>query len=202
MFGFYKFNLSYIYQDYPELMEEVGNSGRDDYIRTNAFQKYPMLFSDHKKNNDDIKVLGLINSKRQHRFIKRQYIDKHENLEKYKVLVPKSNGSGAIGEVLSTPVTGHTQTFISIGAFETEFEAEACLKYVKSKFARVLLGILKVTQDNPPATWKYVPLQDFTIDSDIDWSKGIPEIDQQLYVKYGLDLDEIKFIETNIQAMD
>ena len=64
-----------------------------------------------------------------------------------------------------------------------------------------MLGVLKITQDNNPEKWKYVPLQDFTENSDIDWSKSIPEIDQQLYKKYGLDENEIEFIETHVKAM-
>lgn len=131
----------------------------------------------------------------------------NENIDKYKVLVPRSNGSGALGEVLSTPLIGepligYTQTFIGIGSFDTREEADAALKYVKSKFARTMLGILKVTQDNNRATWKLVPVQDFTPNSDIDWTKSISEIDQQLYKKYGLSDDEIKFIEANVQEMD
>ena len=121
--------------------------------------------------------------------------------------MPKSNGSGAIGEVLSTPLCGqplcgHTQSFISIGAFNTQQEAESCLKYIKSKFARACLGILKVTQDNKKSTWKYVPLQNFTAESDIDWSVSIKEIDQQLYKKYGLSNEEIAFIESHIREME
>ena len=77
----------------------------------------------------------------------------------------------------------------------------AALKYVKSKFARTLLGILKVTQDNSKETWRFVPLQDFTSNSEIDWSKSVSEIDQQLYVKYGLSEDEISFIESMIKPM-
>lgn len=100
------------------------------------------------------------------------------NLYKYKVIIPASNGSGAIGEVLSTPLIGYTQSFIGIGAFDTYIEAEACYKYIKSKFARTMLGILKITQHNHKDTWKYVPVQDFTPNSDIDWTKSIPEIDR------------------------
>lgn len=91
---------------------------------------------------------------------------------------------------------------MSIGSFKTEQEAQALLKYVKSKFARVLLGILKTTQDNPPEKWKFIPLQDFTVNSDIDWSKSISEIDQQLYAKYGLNQEEIDFIESHVKEMD
>ena len=70
-----------------------------------------------------------------------------------------------------------------------------------SKFARALLYVKKATQDNPIDTWIYVPLQDFTPASDIDWSKSIPEIDRQLYAKYGLDAAEIEFIETHVKEM-
>ena len=45
-------------------------------------------------------------------------------------------------------------------------------------------------------------MQDFTINSDIDWSKSIHEIDLQLYKKYNLSNEEINFIETKVQAME
>lgn len=76
------------------------------------------------------------------------------------------------------------------------------MKYIKSKFARALLGILKITQDNPPEKWKYVPLQDFTSDSDINWSQSVADIDRQLYAKYGLDDEEIEFIESHVKEMN
>ena len=75
------------------------------------------------------------------------------------------------------------------------------MKYIKTKFARTLLDVLKVTQDNDRGVWKYVPLQDFTPSSDIDWSKSIHEIDLQLYRKYGLSAEEIEFIETHVKEM-
>ena len=65
-----------------------------------------------------------------------------------------------------------------------------------------MLGVLKVTQHNSRSTWVKVPLQDFTAQSDIDWSKPIPEIDRQLYAKYGLDEQEIAFIEEKVKAME
>ena len=99
-------------------------------------------------------------------------------------------------------MVGSTQTFISFGSFDTKAEAEACLKYLKTKFARAMLGILKVTQDNPPDRWAYVPLQDFTEKSDIDWGKSVAEIDRQLYKKYGLSEDEIAFIESKVEEME
>ena len=65
-----------------------------------------------------------------------------------------------------------------------------------------MLGILKVTQDNNTDVWEYVPLQDFTSHSDIDWSQSIADIDKQLYRKYKLDEDEIAFIEKMIKPME
>ena len=154
-----------------------------------------------------MEIIGLINNNRVYRYIPKKYIEAHENLYKYKVVIPKSNGSGAIGEVLSTPILGepilgYTQSFIGIGAFETETEADAALKYVKTKFMRTMLGILKVTQDNNTDVWKFVPIQDFTSHSDIDWSQNIPDIDRQLYAKYNLTEDEIAFIEKMIKPME
>ncbi|WP_022932097.1 hypothetical protein [Treponema bryantii] len=86
-------------------------------------------------------------------------------------------------------------------AFETQVEAENCMKYIKTKFARAMLGTLKVTQDNPRETWLNVPIQDFTATSDINWNKSIPEIDKQLYKKYGLSADEVEFIESKVREM-
>ena len=97
--------------------------------------------------------------------------------------------------------SGFTHTFLGIGSFMTEAEAKAEMKYVKTKFTRALLGVLKVTQDNNADKWKYVPLQDFTAHSDIDWSKSVAEIDRQLYRKYDLTADEIEFIETHVKEM-
>lgn len=202
-----KFNLNNLYEDFPQYKKIIGSNGADKRFRNNIFEKVD-AFTTTRQHEDDIKVIGVIKNKRVWRYINRRYVDMdNENIDKYKVLVPRSNGSGALGEVLSTPLIGepligYTQTFIGIGSFDTREEADAALKYVKSKFARTMLGILKVTQDNNRATWKLVPVQDFTPNSDIDWTKSISEIDQQLYKKYGLSDDEIKFIEANVQEMD
>ena len=72
---------------------------------------------------------------------------------------------------------------------------------IKAKMVRALLGILKTTQDVTPDKWKYVPIQDFTEFSDIDWKKSVHEIDLQLYRKYKLSKEEIDFIENNVKEM-
>lgn len=201
-----KFNLKKLYEVHPHYKSIIGSGGREKRLTTPIFEQID-AFTATAYPQQDICVLGLIRNERFYRHIPEPFLDEHPNLHKYKVLVPKSNGSGAIGEVLSTPLIGepligYTQSFIGFGKFETQQEAEACLKYVKTRFARTLLGTLKVTQDNHRDTWRNVPLQDFTAQSDIDWSKLIPEIDQQLYAKYGLSSAEIAFIESKIKPME
>lgn len=176
-------------------------------IGSSVFDIFPEVFFDKAPNKTEyIGLYGLLGRNRIIKWIKRDYIKLPDNIDSFKILVPKSNGSGAIGEVLSTPVIGvpvigHTLTFLSIGSFDKAPHAEACLKYIKTRFARLLLGTLKVTQDNPKDTWANVPMQNFTEGSDIDWSKSVEEIDAQLYAKYELSDEEIAFIESMIKPM-
>ena len=195
-----------LHEDYPWAKERL-SMGHPYDITTNIFEKLPEIFKEtYQIKEEEVRFYGRYKNERCYRWIKREYVDSHPNLDKYKVIVPKSNGSGAIGEVLSSPLIGEpligvTQTFLTIGAFDTRTEAEACLKYVKTKFARTMLGLLKATQHNPKDTWRLVPLQDFTAASDIDWTLSVAEIDQQLYHKYGLEAEEIAFIEEKVRAM-
>lgn len=200
-----RFNLDYLYSDYPNLKSIISSNGTERRIVSSSFEKIK-TFTENAESENDVKILGLIANKRLYKWIHRQYIEDNGNLDSYKVLLPKSNGKGELGELLSTPIiaqpnTGYTQSFIGFGAFSSKDEAEAMLKYLKTKFVRIALGILKITQDNPPERWKYVPLQDFTASSDIDWSKSVAEIDEQLFDKYGLDEQERNFIRTKVKEM-
>ena len=202
-----KFNLEHLYEHHAEFKPLIKSEGKDKLLRTNIFNRLSIFHKDKEKEND-IAILGLVDGKRSWRYVDKYYLDDYNNqIGAWKILVPESNGSGAIGEVLSTPLIGkpligYTQTFLGIGAFDNESEAQAAYKYIISKFARTMLGVLKITQHNPISTWKYVPLQDFTNHSDIDWTKSVHEIDLQLYDKYGLSADERNFIETHVKAMD
>lgn len=206
-----KFNLQELYKDFPKYKEIIGSGGKDKRFRQIIMERLD-VFTESPKNKDDIRTLGLINRKRVYRYIPRKYVESEDWLDKYKVFVPFSNGaSGTLGReparLISTPVLGKpgdgmTQTFIGIGSYSTEIEGRNLLLYIKTKFARVMLGILKVTQGNKSDTWEYVPLQDFSETSDIDWSKTITEIDQQLYKKYNLNQEEIDFIETHVSYLD
>ena len=164
-------------------------------------------FNASKKNDSDIGIYGIYEGKRNIRYIAEKYVvlsDKAIRL--YKIVLPKADGNGTFGDTLTNPEVlginmGFTHTFLGIGGFRTREEAENLNKYIKTRFARTLLGILKVTQDMNADKWKYVPLQDFTPNSDINWSASIHDIDQQLYKKYGLSQQEIDFIESHVKEM-
>ena len=205
--GIYKFTDEAI-TEYPRILDVQGK-GTGTKITSNSLENMPEIFlvNNPKDNGSEyIGIIGLNKGNRVQRWINRKFIQSIDTLYSYKVLIPEANGTGAIGEVLSTPMIGtpmigHTDTFLSIGNFSNQSDATNCLKYIKTKFARTMLGTLKATQHNPKNTWANVPLQDFTPSSDMDWSKSIPEIDQQLYAKYHLSNEEIAFIEKMIKPM-
>jgi hypothetical protein len=202
-----------LYDDNPDA-RALRPAGNEALVSTNAFEQFSFLYFVERPHDGQsyVRVLGLDGKKRASRWIRSEYVTGPENFGKFKVVAPASRGHlGKFGEqpalILGEPLLGEpqvavTQTFITIGSFGTKAEAERCLKYVKSKFARAMLGVLKVTQHNPASTWKYVPAQDFTSASDIDWSRPIPEVDQQLYAKYCLDPEEIAFIEAKVKPME
>ena len=207
-------NTSYKYspilwEENPNLIERV-SGGSKRYLSSSVFDKMNEIFYDKKPNDEKnyIQILGRQNNERIYKWFRKDYLAEHPNMNKFKVFIPSSNGTGAIGEILSTPLIGTpligtTETFISIGCFDNIKEAENCLKYIKSKFARTMLGVLKITQGNKTKeVWAKVPLQDFTENSDIDWTQSIPDIDKQLYKKYNLDENEINFIEEKVRAME
>lgn len=188
-------------EEHPELT---------DRLRSSAFASLSTIFFDKEPddNNSYIAIVGLEKGKRTTKYIRKDYIeDTGATLNHYTLLMAKAIGSGVFGETLSKgqiapPGTGYLQTFIGIGSYQTYEETENTGKYIKTKFCRALLGVLKITQDCPGPKWAFVPLQDFTDESDIDWSKSIPEIDQQLYRKYRLEDDEIEFIESHVKEMN
>ena len=196
-----------LHQDHPEALSQL-SKGHPYDMSTNIFDRLPQIFFANKPNDDKeyIQILGRENNQRVYKYVLGEYVNEPKNLHKYKIFLPSGNGNGTFGEsltapVIGTPEVGSTETFISVGCFETEKEATNLLKYIKSKFTRAMLNVLKITQHLTPDVWKYVPLQDFTSSSDIDWSKSVHEIDLQLYKKYGLSDEEISFIEINVKEM-
>ena len=191
---------------------------RTDFL--NNPQKYalpPVSFDESM--DDSIAIHGLIKGKRGVAYVGSDYpfdtckdstesskLEFQLSLGLWKVFIANANGNGKLGESFSTPIVAGpnvicTETFNRIGPFNTQEEAQNLQKYIKTKFLRMLVGILKTTQHNPSRVWRCVPIQDFTTESDIHWHQSVPEIDHQLYRKYGLSQEEVEFIEAIAQSM-
>lgn len=148
------------------------------------------------------------------RYIDKSKILKNLNLaEHWKIFTSKGNGgAGTLGDEKQVSIIGKayiaepnmvcTDSLIPIGDFDNKQEAENLRKYMSTKFLRVIVGILKISQNVYQNVYQFVPLQDFTSASDIDWTQSIPDIDKQLYKKYNLSPEEIAFIESKIKAME
>lgn len=166
------------------------------------------------KENAKYSILGRFDNKRAIKYLSQNFsLSKNESLaNSWKVFVSKADGAaGQIGNPIPAKIIGKaeigfpnmicTETFLAMGPFDSLEFVKALIKYMETKFLRFLVGIRKnknMTRD----TYAFVPLQDFTDNSDIDWSKSVAEIDQQLYKKYNLSEEEINFIETMIKPMN
>ncbi len=128
----------------------------------------------------------------------------------YKVYTPYANNIGTelnddnLNTFIGHPGSICTETYIMLGhnINLNEDSAKNLSKYFSTRFARFLHSLAKSSQHGTSKTYKFIPLQDFTSSSDIDWNKSISEIDHQLYAKYGLTVEEIEFIESMIKPME
>lgn len=126
-------------------------------------------------------------------------------LDKYKILFGKAymtTSTTPPALIYAEPNTACSETFLQIGPFDAKTEQQNCGKYIHTKFFRALLFFNRSSMNISNTTFALIPLQDFTDKSDIDWSKSVAEIDQQLYKKYNLDDSEIAFIESMIKPME
>ena len=160
-----------------------------------------------------IKVFGRFDGGRDIRFLPSGFVLSKgtDIIRTWKVFLSKADGAaGQLGNpiparIIGPGVVGDTnticsETFLAIAPFSTEKEANNAVIYCRTKFFRFMVGIRKLknmTRD----TYKFVPMQNFSANSDVDWEKSIEAIDAQLYKKYNLSETEIAFIESMIKPM-
>lgn len=147
------------------------------------------------------------------RYIPRADVKKGlDYLDSYNVFTSKGNGGAGLltdgkavaitgKSYVSTPGTACTDSLIPFGKFSTLAEAENLQKYMSTKFFRFCVGILKVSQNLYQNVYAFVPMQNFKENIDIDWSVRVEDIDAQLYKKYNLLDDEVRFIDSMIKPM-
>lgn len=122
-----------------------------------------------------------------------------EWIDKWKVYVPESNNIGTElnddnqNSFVGAPGTICTETYLVVGAELdlTQEKASNLSNYLRTRFARFLLSLAKISQHGTSKTYRFIPLQDFSK----SWT------DAELYAKYGLTAEEIDFIESKIKPM-
>lgn len=164
-----------------------------------------------RKNSDGLKTFVICYGKGQ----SIGYVEKNEIparkswIDRYKVFTSRANNIGTelnddnLNTFIGEPGTICTESYMVLGA-DLKLDRASAInlsKYCSTRFLRFTHSLYKASQDATSKTYKFVPLQDFTANSDIDWSKSIPEIDQQLYKKYNLSEEEIAFVESMIKPM-
>ena len=147
-------------------------------------------------------------------FVSRELITRNSSLcDHWKVFTSKMNGgAGTLLDGKQVAILGRTfvmgpgsicsNTLLAVGDFDNQTEAENLNKYMNTKFFRFMLGIKKIAQVLTSNIYSFVPQQNFKNNSDITWANGLSDIDKQLYAKYGLEEDEITFIESMIKPME
>ena len=149
-----------------------------------------------QKQGGDIKVYAYPHDG----YIERCKIIQHTSwIDKYKVFIAKAYGERGdfpymvIGKpFIGKPKTCCTETYLHIGPFISEDEAENVVSYLKTRFFRFFVLFKKNTQNAARGVYSFVPLQDFSE----------PWTDEKLYKKYGLTEEEIAFIESMIRPME
>ena len=107
---------------------------------------------------------------------------------------PDKNGQVKVLSSLRTfgPNVACTDSYLIIGKFDNQKEADNLRSYLSTKFARFLL-LLSVSSINlSKDKFQFVPLQDFSK----SWT------DEELYRKYNLNDDEIAYIEKIIKPLE
>lgn len=148
-----------------------------------------------KNSEDDIRIIGVINNKREYRYVSKEYsgIRLDSTLDKYKVFLSKAISSG-INDTILRPFIGLpndicTETYLVIGSFDTKEQAENCISYINTKFFHACL-LSKVTSQNiSKSSFNLIPMQDFNE----SWA------DDKLYKNYGLYDEDILYIESSIR---
>ena len=172
--------------------------------KQNAIKVYEESAKGH-----DTKIFHIENNKRKVEFVSRKDVKKNaDRIDDYKVFIPGGYGAGENypHQILGVPEYGGnnsvcSQSYLS-ASFNSETEAKNFIKYLRTRFFRVLVLGYKITQSAPKKAYHFVPMQDFTTKSDIPWGKDIGEIEAALYKKYGLDKNDVAYINRTVKVMN
>ncbi len=182
-----------------EMVASIVSSDTPFGIPTNPFGSAKMPIPVYRDESDEhnTRLYYLEKMERSIAYVSKTSITKNaQDVDRYKVLIPKAGGSGNDPMVLGKPICAMnnsvcSQTFLYI-PFDSEVEALNFISYLQTKLFRILVSACKISQDAPSKTYRFVPMQDFSR----------PWTDAELYAKYNLTDEEITFIEATIKPME
>ncbi len=189
------------YNEAVGIIEKVFNVTKDSFSKLVSARKPFGLTTDfreyhNKYNPNDILIYA---NKEKGYVTKNQILQNHDMVNQYKIYISRAYGAGEDfpHQILNIPIFGHkntccTETYLTIGPFNSKSETLNAMKYISTRFFRFLVLMIKNTQDATKRVYQFVPMQDFNE----EWT------DEKLYKKYGLDTDEIAFIESMIRPME
>lgn len=185
----------------PDTVNSIISNDTPFGIPTNpkVSRKNPITVYETDEKDHDTKLFYIEGTKRKIGYVKSVDIKKNSDaIDTEKVFIPEGYGAGEgfPHQILGVPEYGGKNSVCSqsylYAAFDSENEAKNFISYLKTRFFRVLVLAVKISQHAMSKTYRFVPLQDFSK----HWT------DAELYEKYGLSEEEIAFIEATIKPME
>lgn len=188
-------------QDGSDFVESYISSDTPFGIPTNPEKSKKTRYevSETKRTDNDVLLYYLKGSKRVVEYIDRNLVTKNAtDIDSIKVFVPAAYGASESfpHQILGVPEYAPigsvcSQTYLYL-KFDNENEARNFISYLKTRFFRALVAAIKITQHAQTSVYHFVPMQDFIH----SWT------DNDLYKKYDLSPDEVKYIESMIKPME
>lgn len=175
---------------YPRMGEVVSSRNPFQIVNTVAFSPLPT-------NEKNIK---LYQQKGRIGYISVDQIGRNQEWsDKYLVITAKASPGGddyphsiISAPKISEPGSVCTETFLVIGVFDTEEEAKNLISYMKTRFFRFMMFLVRNGQNLTKSTYMFVP--------DLDYSKSWT--DEDLYTLFNVKSEEIEYINMMIRPME
>lgn len=176
-------------------------------------KKTPFKVYSESNNSHDVLLFHIEDQKRKNNeYVALSDLRKNtQDIDKVKVFIPGAAGSGRDSKVLGKPELAPSHSVCSQSYLYVEFgdgknpehktKAQNFIKYLHTKFVRVLVSAVKISQACPNRCYQFVPIQDFSSKSEIDWSKSVDEIDEFLFKKFNFSKDDIEYTKASISKL-
>ena len=172
-----------------------------DFLGNHVYSRNPFGLATNMNDSkvDSVRTTLQVHSVNGLIHIDRDKVQKNRELiDKWKTLVPKA-GPGNDGyphKILGEPFVAApgevcTESYLVVSAHESEEQAQNQVDYLRTRFARFMIALVKTTQNLTKAGFEFAP--------NLDWSKKWSDSDLEGH--FGLDTDDVDFISTIVKEM-